>query len=46
MTDEQGGRSMLPLQPFGGGDEIADVGGKIGVCKIAFARAETGEVEP
>ena len=45
VTDQQRRRAMVLTQPVGGGDQIADVGRKIGIGELAFAGTQPGEVE-
>lgn len=46
VTDQNTGSLMVLTQPRSRRDEIGDIGGKIRVGKISFARAQTGKIKP
>jgi len=45
VTDQQGRRPIRCAQVVSGGDQVGNIGRKVGVGKIAFACTQSGEVE-
>jgi hypothetical protein len=45
VTNEERRRPVRRAQVRGGGEQVGDVGGKVGVGELAFARAEAGEIK-
>ena len=46
VADQHLWRRTFALQPAGGGQQIGDVGRKIGIREIAVRLAQPGEIEP